>query len=204
MGFDSWRQKRRQYEGLVFLRDFAPDVASDLMTRPDYTRAIFVREPKLRLLAAYFDYVVPDGGYNFRSMCCKAIIHCFKARTVTFDLFADVIRDCDEPLWRPQASLMEPKYLQYINFVGHYETIRDDAERLLRKLGAWESHGQTGWGRTKDRPIFSNVTYLSDERMVLDFLHPATEKAVQKLYRADYNAKDLFNLTRKLKLEPSS
>jgi hypothetical protein len=201
MGFDNWRERDRQFDGLVYLSDFNHSQASSLMMRPDYIRAVFVRDPKLRLLAAYLELVVPDQGKRYREMCCKALNRCSSTPSITFDLFTDTVRDCDMPYWRPQSDRMEPRYLKHLNFIGHYDSIQDDAERLLKSLNAWEPFGKSGWGPSHQDSIFSEVPYLQNETMVREYLSPTIEKAAQKFYKSDYDAKALFDFHRKLQLE---
>jgi Sulfotransferase family len=62
---------------------------------------------------------------------------------------------------------LKQQQLQHINdlrptttwFVGHMETLADDARRLLQKVGAWEEYGASGWSRSKGE----NRSTTSDE-----------------------------------------
>jgi hypothetical protein len=45
----------------------------------------------------------------------------------SFSNFLEMIKKCEEPVWRPQGQRMEPKYYSLLNFVGHYETAEEDA-----------------------------------------------------------------------------
>jgi hypothetical protein len=49
---------------------------------------------------------------------------------------------------------MEARFHQYINFVGHMETMPADAKRLLQQIGAWEPYGSSGWGPLGNLSIF--------------------------------------------------
>lgn len=47
------------------------DRAQEVMTSPNWTRAIFVREPKERLLSAYLHKVVASRGFYGAEICCR-------------------------------------------------------------------------------------------------------------------------------------
>lgn len=49
---------------------------------------------------------------------------------------------------------MEEKYWPYINYVGHMESITEDAKSLLRLVGAWQRYGASGWGKDGKYSIF--------------------------------------------------
>jgi hypothetical protein len=57
------------------------------------------------------------------------------------DGFVELVRHCNEAVWRPQGERMEPKYFKTLNFIGRYENIKKDALRLLEQIGAWEEYG---------------------------------------------------------------
>ena len=88
---------------------------------------------------------------------------------------------------------MEDKYWPYINYVGHMESLYDDAKRLLKKIRAWDQYGASGWGANGREEFFgdqsavrhaTNATgrlksYLSDSLIVRldrfyagDYLNP--------------------------------
>lgn len=114
-----------------------------------------------------------------------------------FDLFVRLVRHCDQPYWRPQSRLMEPKYYKYINFVGHYETVAEDAMRLLKSIGGWEKFGSDGWGKDGKEPIFSaNSVFLESAEMDKEYekyFHDRKdlEKIVEEVYGTDYQLKSL-------------
>jgi hypothetical protein len=58
--------------GLTYLYHYPPDVADAMLTDPTWTRAIFVRDPKERLLSAYLDKAVSERQYMMRKCCPKA------------------------------------------------------------------------------------------------------------------------------------
>jgi hypothetical protein len=169
LGAEDWKDTTKQFQGLTYLSDFDQDKATEIMTSPEYTRAMIVQDPKTRLLSIYISKVVKDPTEQefMKTTCCgdkrQLIVPgseghhgaCAEQKEpVSFELFVELVNECDQPYWRPQSRRMEPKYYKYINFVGHYERIKKDAMELLQKCGAWEKYGRNGWGDDGTKSIF--------------------------------------------------
>ena len=41
-----------------------------------------------------------------------------------------------------------------MDFVGNFSNLAEDAELLLRRIGAWDEYGRDGWGARGQSPIF--------------------------------------------------
>jgi hypothetical protein len=146
--------------GLTYLYDFNRSQASHIMTSPEWTRAIFVRDPKERFLSAYLDKAIANPDF-VRRKCCYWARDCVESlRQDNHSLlpFLALVQTCDDGHWRPQHRRMEAKYWPYINFVGHMETVTADARRLLQQIGAWEDYGRTGWGLHGNSSIFASTS----------------------------------------------
>ena len=76
MGYRDWRLDQHplphapKRNGLLYLYDYPPAVAEHMLTSPEWTRALFVREPKERLLSAYLDKGTQNQYMQFH--CCPA------------------------------------------------------------------------------------------------------------------------------------
>jgi hypothetical protein len=196
MGYSDWKNTSRQFEGLRYLYDYDEREAAAIMTSPDYTRAMFVRDPKLRVLSSYLDHVVKDKGAYILDACCGFLqSECVDPVLQSFSNFLDMIKKCDEPFWRPQGQKMEPKYYSLLNFVGHYETAEDDARRLLDRIGAWDEYGSSGWGTNADEAIFYKVQEM-EKKIFRKYYKPSVQHQVEDFYKLDYSNPTL-NLTRK-------
>lgn len=88
---------------------------------------------------------------------------------------------------------MEDKYWKYINYVGHMENLSDDAEALLRKIGAWDRFGASGWGVNGTQHVFEasaggigrqHATRAQDK--LKKYLTPEDEELLDHWYRQDY------------------
>jgi hypothetical protein len=146
--------------GLSYLYDYDPEQATLMMTSPEWTRAIFVREPKTRLLSAYLDKAVGVGdGTYLREKCCPYHGECVEPGRESLRGFLEcIVYFCDNAHWRPQNRRLDAKYWPYVNFVGHLETLRDDARRMLERIGAWKEFGASGWGPNGNGSIFDEST----------------------------------------------
>jgi hypothetical protein len=211
MGFTNWKTYnvdpyQQSDDGLRRLYDYTIEEASAMMSSPDYTRAIFVRDPRSRLIATYLNRVVGglsrsknvgDGGEQVPYVlmaCCggpsscnhgiNLPIYCQRAcrnETIEFSRFLSfALQGCDQPWWRPQNRQMEPRFYPLLNFVGQYENVARDAQNLLERIGAWEEFGKTGWGRSGKESIFQGTTEIQQD--VVQQYFNNTE--IQKIYKA--------------------
>jgi hypothetical protein len=161
------------------------------MTDPTYTRAIFLREPKERFLSAFLDKTL-GNPYFIKAKCCpkKKDSGC-EEKAQTLDGFLNLTETCHNAHWNPQYDRMEPKYWPHINFIGNFNRLQDDAERLLRKVGAWEKYGANGWGSDGNLPVFArsvepNVHSTGAKNKAAQWYTPELEKRVEESYVKDY------------------
>ena len=70
-GQDNWCAEgcihERETNGLKYLSDYSLDEAQEMMTSTKWTRAIFVRNPKPRILSAFLDKAVGHSGHFKKS-----------------------------------------------------------------------------------------------------------------------------------------
>jgi hypothetical protein len=156
---------------------------------------MFVRDPKVRALSNFLEYVVKDKGEFIRWPCCGGKEACVE-RYLEFPSFVEKIGGCDEAYWRPQGRKMEPKYYPLLTIVGHYSRMKGDAERLLHRIGAWEEYGSSGWGPNGEDSIFHNVSVIS-KSLFQRYYSPDIEKMAQKRFKSDYE-NPVLNLTRRV------
>jgi hypothetical protein len=190
-------------DGLKRLCDFTVDKASEIMSSPDYTRAMFVRDPKVRLVSNYVDYVQKDKGEYIRWPCCGGDSDCVDRALKEFPYFLEIMQECDEPYWRPQGRQMEPRYYELLNFVGNYATLQEDSERLLKQIGAWDAHGSIGWGKYGGERVFHDALSLS--RATFESFYPQSEieKKAQKAFKMDFE-NPVLKLKRKVQMDPGA
>jgi hypothetical protein len=65
-----WIPHNPEQNGLKYLSDYSIQEANRFLTRKDWTRAIFLRDPKERTLSAYLDKVLHENGKYIKNNCC--------------------------------------------------------------------------------------------------------------------------------------
>ena len=109
-----------------------------------YFKFVFVREPLHRLLSAFKDKFIGKNRH-FSKNIRKVIVKAFRSKdfdpngenNVTFSEFVhfysrDVITR--NPHWRQYEDLCHPCFINY-DFIGHLETLREDAPLVLKMAG---------------------------------------------------------------------
>jgi hypothetical protein len=206
-GYADWKTKSPHSSttnGLTYLYHYNVSTATQMINSPEYTKAIFLRDPKERFLSAYLDKSLHDNGSYIVGACCKTKGGCSeKARE--FSGFLELTLRCLDTHWRPQSKRMEQKYIPMLDFIGHFETMEKDAKKLLERAGGWNDFGRSGWGRHGNESIFatssdvkhatSNGTNDSWSRLS-KYYTPEIEQAVEEMYDSDYTISE-FKLARK-------
>jgi hypothetical protein len=182
-GSDLWKERNndqlhwKSAKHLRTLSNYTIAEAQVMMTSPDWTRAMFVRDPKERLLSAFLDKVERNRGVYAGRACCKRYhyvrekgekkwgaskreIQCMY-EVFTFEGFLHLAAtECkDEPHWRAQSLRVDDIFWPYMNFVGYMDNIAEDTKTLLKSLGpgVWEKFGASGWGRSGNEAIFESL-----------------------------------------------
>jgi hypothetical protein len=185
--------------GLRYLSEYSLDEANRIMTSPDYTRAIFVRDPKNRFLSAYLDKAVADPDFVQRKCCRNTTDIRYQELACSGQVpnstpwqFLDLIHQCSDAHWLPQHYRMEEKYWPFINFVGRHGHVEVDAKTLLQQIGAWDEYGQQGWGASLREPIFhkessQRLNHTTDSKQKYHmYFTPELEREVGEFYAVDY------------------
>jgi hypothetical protein len=231
MGYKNWliaSPHNPETNGLKYLGQYPPDKQKEFMTSSDWTRAIFVRDPMERTLSAYMDKGLQTGpldwkpsitGAHIKRRCCGL----WKKRNpicnsspftphetnlteynFPFESFVvSFMRQCQDSHWNQQIRRMKPKNWKWINFVGHFENMQNDTRRLLKKIGAYEEFGATGWGESssdinKTLSIFEkNLAHhkTGSGNYMNKHYSPTLERLVLQYYSRDYSF-NLFNFTK--------
>mmetsp|Transcript_4257 Transcript_4257/g.5610 ORF Transcript_4257/g.5610 Transcript_4257/m.5610 type:complete len:326 (+) Transcript_4257:121-1098(+) len=207
MGQKDWRTKdvNAVPNGIKRLVDYSIEQASEYMASPEWTRAIFVRDPLERFLSAYLDKgaritkTQQGRRSNFISkQCCKRSPRCVNQTSSSPEGFFKIAKRCRNNHWNPQSSKISPKFLDHIDFVGQFSNIMQDSERLLRQIGAWEEFGRSGWGENKAERIFnssdgrSHATHAKEK--LRKYLSPSLQTQLVEFYYEDYE-NSLFNFS---------
>lgn len=206
MGLKDWRVHKEpniphnpQYNGLKYLYHYPLPTAMHMLTDPNWTRAIFVRDPKERLLSAYLDKAAKKKGAYVDRHCCSSELDkpnsCGKTASRSLLDFVKVIRErcCCDPHWKPQSLRIDEELWDYVNFVGNFDSLATDTRRMLEHvgLGAWKKFGASGWGKFRNESIFvesstSKHRTSARAKMLQYFNDTITEGMVDGFYADDY------------------
>lgn len=241
------------WNGLRYLGRYPKHKQMEYMTSPNWTRAIFVRDPLVRTVSAYLDKGVgyhtrQDGGgvegdYIKRKCCdikprttdtarnleleqllrrqndksssawrkggvgvgghhgilgkmrishpkCIDLAPYEKPTNETilpFETFVSaIIPTCPDGHWLPQSHRLRRKNWKYINFVGHFESVYDDAKRLLQHIGAWDEFGASGWGIDNNNNSGRNNNSKESTNVSIFEKNTATHKTSSWTYLDNY------------------
>lgn len=202
MGLEDWMLHKEPHiphdpakNGLKYLLHFHPKDARAMMESPEWTRAIFVRDPQERVLSAYLDKAArKDGMYVYKHCCIDDPERtCAKQASKSFQDFLELISEecCCDPHWKPQSQRMKEPFWKNINFVGRFDAIAQDTKRLLQRVDAWEEYGASGWGEHRNASIFAESTGArhrtsADQKLLAYYNSSAIEDLVKAFYREDY------------------
>ena len=151
---------------LTLLKDYSLEQAQEMMTSPDWTRAIFVRHPKPRLLSAFLDKAIGHKRKFDEEFCDKYVkkgkdeftLEGCREHRLEFDFFLRNITTTlpDNVHWSPISSRMDEKWWPYTNYIATMEDLAEDAKHFLQSLtsnidgvNAWDRVGKTGWGENE-------------------------------------------------------
>jgi hypothetical protein len=172
--------------GLSYLGQYSRKQQQEFMLSDEWTRAVFVRDPLERLVSAYkFTSLAQEHpnepnsviGGTIKQNCCSMNRarphgdsvknpHCLKLPSYTipvtetnfpFDTFVKhFLPNCFDFHWTPQSNRMSPASWKLINFVGHFDSLKDDTHNLLKRIGAYDEFGRSGWGSNNESIFETN------------------------------------------------
>lgn len=96
-----------QYNNLKYLWDYDLEQANEMMTSPEWTRAIFVREPKQRLLSAFLDKAIGDDGWHVLKTCCHEALDC---KGIEGKDVKDLVEMCHLDAWDSRHNKIVPQW----------------------------------------------------------------------------------------------
>lgn len=186
-----------RYNGLKYLYYYPLPKALDMLTDPTWTRAIFVRDPKERLLSAYLDKAAKKNGLYVDRHCCPKQLQdadsCGKRASRSLLDFVHVIRKecCCDAHWKPQSQRIDEELWDHVNFVGYFESLAEDARKMLERLGVWEEFGASGWGKYQNESIFTESSQAKHRtgagtKLSKYFNDSVVEDLVFDFYSGDY------------------
>lgn len=214
-GQEDWQSRKGgmpytpEVNGLTYLADYPLAQANEMMQSPEWTRAVFVRDPKERFLSAYLDKVV-NNQHIVLGACCRKTRDCASSET-TFEEFYNMTKTCSNEHWDVQSDRVPEKIWQTVNFVGYMDNLEQDARKLLTKVGAWDKYAANGWGPNEDQAMFADEAGESAARShatkaqarMRQYYTPEIEMGIEKRFEPDYQ-NPVFRLPRLRLFMPQS
>jgi hypothetical protein len=235
MGFKDWNDPsvsphNPATNGLVYLRDLPLEQANAVLNSNDWTRAMFVRDPKERFLSAFLEKSLSRNGTSIVEMCRRQRKRFTDDElwklTRTFEGFVNLTRKCHDDHWLAQSERMtgnvgvgvgvkkkknaavDSPLWNTLDFVGHMETVAEDAQLLLKRIGAWDDFGKSGWDGAADRSIFQSQDSVGHKTGAADrlarYYTPQLEVEIDRRYAQDYQVAILGLEPRPIDFESSS
>ena len=195
---------------LMYISNYTLEEAQEMLTSDEWTRAVFVREPKERVLSAFLNKVVKEKSFYIKKCCRSKYFHfdvdvekkrCKrKKQEGDFAYFLNRTLDCLNPHWDPQVNAIDEKWWNQMDFVGYMHHLADDAARLLKNIysskgtSAWNDYGKDGWGSNGTAFMVRNTARhaTNAHNKLRKYYTPCTEKFVERNWRAEWE-EDVLN-----------
>ncbi|VDH94748.1 Hypothetical predicted protein [Mytilus galloprovincialis] len=169
--------------GLTYLTQCKDNEIIDMMFNDTWTKVVFVREPRERVLSAFL-----EKGLNparMRDMCGRPAVKSLLE-------FITLIKTCKDVHWSSQVKL--PRHLYKYTWIGKMPDINTFTENLLTKIGAWGAtvkdylHSKEQFERT--RPHATSAS----EKLLQYYNDTKSQDIIFKMYADDY---DVFKFDKK-------
>lgn len=147
--FELTKAHSPETSGLRYLSDYSPDEVDRLLSDPSFFKFTFVRDPYSRAMSCYMNkFQNRDEGYvrtEYRNFLAQLFdwryansVDIEAAPRPSFSEFVDELAK-QNPMsmnehWMPQTLLCGFGEMPY-DFVGHMETLEDDAAYALGRIG---------------------------------------------------------------------
>jgi len=200
---------------IPYLSQYPVDVASQMMISPEWTKAVFVREPKERILSAFLDKSVKEKWF-FKNKCCEqlddpeVVTDCVN-KSQSFASFLHYVTKfpdkCTNVHWEAQALKIDSKWWPYFNFIGYQHNLQQDAKRLLSHVhskvdgrSAWEKLGSSGWGNDNEGCENRTRSFLEENtsthrletgKKLAEWYNSETEALVEENWKSDWEQKEI-------------
>ena len=204
---------------MTLLSDYSLDEAQSMMIDPKWKKAMFVRNPKPRILSAFLNrFVVLRDRFitktcpQYARLGGKNVTECIEAvKREDFSFFLKEITTVNHENvhWRSIYSTVEEKWWPWIDEIYEmgdnsevFKTFLQSIKSNIDGVSAWDRTGKTGWGEYE---VDCNGDHAfmekKDSRHATDanskmrqYYTPDLEKFVEQRYADDLN-NPYFQLT---------
>lgn len=144
-----------------YLWDYPIEEANEMMTSPDWTRAIFVRDPKQRFLSAFLDKAISNDGWHVLKACCRSALDCKGGNESTRKNVYDLLEVCHEDRWDSRRNVLVPHWNVDVPCCDHVKQCREQTETVEGFLQTIESCYDEHWGECVCMSVCVFTRYLS-------------------------------------------
>lgn len=208
-GFPDWDPTKKLISlhrptenGLTYLSDYSLEKAQEILISNEWTKAVFVREPKERIVSAFLDKFVSNAYFCDLCLPLNASIeerqNCrYQGRDKrNFTYFLQRAVKCSNMHWNPQAYAIDAKWWPLMDFVGYMDSVATDTKQLLQSIhsqstgkNAWDLHGKTGWGVNGTRAFMqkNNAPHArSAHDKIREYYSKCTEDFVERYWEVEW------------------
>jgi hypothetical protein len=153
MGVKDWKNQdyslvlphNPKYNQLKYLWDYSPEEANRMMTSPDWTRAVFVRDPKQRLLSAFLDKAIANDGWHVVKACCHEALRCNDIEP-TRKKVSELLKTCHDDYWDSRQNRIVPQWNLDVPCCQETRDCREKAQTIEGFLDTIRSCHDEHWG----------------------------------------------------------
>ncbi|CAG2191321.1 CHST9 [Mytilus edulis] len=170
------------FNGLSYLINYKDNEITEMMFDDSWTKAVFVREPRERILSCYLEKGLDNA--HMMNNCAQTV--------KSFIEFLNLTKTCKDPHWSSQVRA--PKYFYKNMMIGKMPDILTFTEKLLTKIGAW-NESVKDWIYSKDRKNKTRYHARKAEDKLFQYYNDTkTQDIIFEKYADDY---DVFNFEKK-------
>ena len=118
-----------------------------MMTSPEWTRAIFVRDPKQRFLSAFLDKAIGNDGWHVLKACCESALACKASDEPRRKVVNDLLEECHEDRWDSRRNVLAPHWNLDVPCCEHVKQCREKAETIEGFLKTIETCHDEHWSK---------------------------------------------------------
>jgi hypothetical protein len=117
-----------------------------MMTSPNWTRAIFVRDPKQRFLSAFLDKAIGNDGWHVLKQCCGSAVDCQNGTGLTRKNMHELLEVCHEDRWDSRQNILVPHWNLDVPCCDHVQQCREQAQTVEGFLQTISTCYDEHWG----------------------------------------------------------
>ncbi|XP_075049067.1 carbohydrate sulfotransferase 9-like [Mixophyes fleayi] len=180
---------------LIKFSSYPPSIQTQLLA--SYTKVMVTRHPLERVVSAYRDKFLHKNNPYYSTTIANIIKRRVRknknfTENITFEEFARYIvlqnPQYADTHWKPMYLLCDPCKIHY-DIIGKLETIKQDADFVLKAIGAPKNLSYT------NKKFHSNEARTNDQigRHYLETLPPSLFRQLMKVYSVDFTMFEYIN-----------